>query len=402
MNRPTGGRTRKEDYTTSVIRVPDPVKSEVQGLIEKFYKARQPDKLVTSISQSWQIPASLISELLNLSGDEPDFDWYCGTEQQYKQWWKTDGKLQWEKEWRKNLERFLSLADRVNKCLFQIDNTWALASPEDVSKAIKRLHEYRLIYLDQPATAATPLEAVRWVVEASDLGWGIVIAFWEKRWGILKALEVGVYPPINRREYWLRNYAEQLGKPEVNYWQWRQNPESREIAKELTQLLELPEPSEDTRRVLERLAEGKDPFHDPSPREGEMFIGFDVFLTKGALGSCEPALKQRYRDAFRQWHQTVLAQMGRDALEGIYRVCYGCDWIVIESIFAPPLTGAWWEVLQISPNATLEEVKSAYRTAAKIWHTDVNSSAIAKARITALNKAWEEAKASFTRNKYKV
>ncbi|MBD1929801.1 J domain-containing protein [Trichocoleus sp. FACHB-90] len=402
MNKPTGGRTKKEDYTTSVMRVPDPVKSEVQGLIEKFYKARQPNKPVTGLSQYWQIPASLIPELLDLGGNEPDFETYCGIEQQYKKWWKKEGNTQWEKEWRKNLERFFSLADQVNQCLFQVDNTWALASPEDLSKAIKRLHEYRLIYLDQPATAATPLEAVRWVVEASDLGWGIVNAFWEKRWGILKALEVGIYPPIDRHEYWLRNYAEQLGKPEVNYWQWRQNPESREIAKELTQLLELPEPSEATRQVLERLAEGKDPFHDPRPREGEMFIGFDVFLTKGALGDCEPAVKQRYRDAFRQWHQTVLAQMGRDALEGIYRVCYGCDWTLIESIFAPPLTGAWWEVLQISPNATLEEVKSAYRTAAKIWHTDVNSSAIAKARITALNKAYAEAKASFTSYRYKV
>jgi hypothetical protein len=154
--------------------------------------------------------------------------------------------------------------------------------------------------------------------------------------------------------------------------------------------------------VLECLAEGKDPFYDPKPREGQMFIGFDVFLTKGALGGCEPDLKQRYRDAFKKWHQTVLAQLGQDTLEGIYRVCYGCDWILIESIFAPPLVGEWWEVLQVSPNATLEEVKSAYRTAAKIWHTDVNSSSIAKARITALNKAYEEAKTSFTRYKYRV
>ncbi|MBD1895906.1 J domain-containing protein [Coleofasciculus sp. FACHB-129] len=402
MNKPTGGRTRKEDYTTSVMRVPDPVKPKVIEVIEKFHQARQPNQPVTSNSQYWQIPASLIPELLDLGGDEPSFETSCGIEKQYVRWWKTEGKIKWEKEWRENLERFNALADRVNECLRQVDNTWTLASSEDVSKAIKRLHECRLIYLDQPATAATPLEAARWVLEASELGWGIVIAFWERRWGILKALEVGIYPPINRREYWLENYAEQLGKPNVNYWQWRQNPESREIAKELTQLLELPEPSEDTRRVLECLAEGKDPFYDPKPREGQMFIGFDVFLTKGALGDCKPDLKQRYREAFRKWHLTVLAQLGQDTLEGIYRVCYGCDWILIESIFAPPLVGEWWEVLQVSPNATLEEVKSAYRTAAKVWHTDVNSSPIAKARITALNKAYEEAKASFTRYKYRV
>ncbi|MBD2006997.1 MULTISPECIES: J domain-containing protein [Cyanophyceae] len=398
MNRPVGGRTKKADYTTSVLRVPDPVRGEVIKVIEKFYKARQPNKPVTGLSPYWQIPASLIPELLNLSGDEPDFDWYCGIEQQYKKWWKTDGKLQWEKVWRKNLERFLSLADRVNKCLFQVDNTWAITFPKDVSEAIKRLHEYRLIHLDQPATAASPLETVQWVVKASDLEWGIVDALQEKRWGILKALEVGVYPPVNRREYWLKRYSEQLGKTKVNYWQWRQNPESRAIANELNQLLELPEPEEDARRVLEVLAEGKDPFYKP---EGGIHISFEAFSKLGALGTCEPAIKQRCREAFRQWHQIVLAQLGKNSLEGIYRVCYSCDWNLIESILAPPLVGEWWEVLEVLPNATLEQVKTAYRTAAKLWHTDVNSSPIAKARMIALNKAREEAEASFT-YRYKV
>lgn len=152
--------------------------------------------------------------------------------------------------------------------------------------------------------------------------------------------------------------------------------------------------------MLEVLAEKKDPFYKPAG--GGMYLSFEAYSKMGALGSCEPALKQRYREAFRQWHQTVLTQLNKDTLKGIYKVCYGCDWDLIESIFAPPLVGEWWEVLGVSPNATPEEVKTAFRTAAKVWHTDVNSSPIAKARMTALNKAYEEAKASFTSYRYRV
>ena len=404
MSKPTGGRTRKEDYTTSVMRVPDPVKPKVIELIEKFHQDRQPNQPVISNSQYWQIRASLIPELLDFGGNEPILVTECSITN--ADWWNQDGKQQWEKCWRENLKRFNDLADRVNECLRQVDNSWTLAFPDDNEKAVKKLCEYRLIYLDQPTTAATPLEAVQWALTSNYFGSGlkekIVDAFRQKQWGILKALEVGVHPPVNRREYWYKNYTEQLGKQNVNYWQWRQNPESREIAKELTELLELPEPSSDTRRVLECLAEGKDPFYDPKPNGGAIYLGFNTFLSKGALAGYDPKVKQRCRDAFRNWHQTVLAQLGQDTLEGIYRLCYGCDWILIESILAPPFVGAWWDVLQVSPNATPEEVKSAYRAAAKVWHTDVNNSPIALARITALNKAYEEAKASFTNYKYRV
>lgn len=49
----------------------------------------------------------------------------------------------------------------------------------------------------------------------------------------------------------------------------------------------------------------------------------------------------------------------------------------------------WWEVLNVKPEANLEEIKTAYRAKAKTYHPDSGGDAIA---MTALNKAWEEAK----------
>jgi len=61
---------------------------------------------------------------------------------------------------------------------------------------------------------------------------------------MLKALEVGQHPPVDRHEYWIHRYARELAKTGVDYWRWRGNRESREICPELTQLLELPAPQD--------------------------------------------------------------------------------------------------------------------------------------------------------------
>lgn len=44
--KPPGGRGKRENYTTSVIRVPDPIKAEILFLIERFHKERKGNKPV--------------------------------------------------------------------------------------------------------------------------------------------------------------------------------------------------------------------------------------------------------------------------------------------------------------------------------------------------------------------
>jgi len=51
----------------------------------------------------------------------------------------------------------------------------------------------------------------------------------EQRFDILKAWEVGQHPPVDRHEYWIHRYAGEQALTGVDYWQWRGNPESREI-----------------------------------------------------------------------------------------------------------------------------------------------------------------------------
>ncbi len=214
-------------------------------------------------------------------------------------------------------------------------------------------------------------------------------AFTEQRFDMLKALGIGQQAPVNRRKYWHRKYKEQLAKTKINYWQWRDNPESREICPELTQLLELPQPSLDTKTVLECLADGKDPFYKPEKKPNEICISFGAYLTTGDLADHKPEQKQAYRRAFIEWHLARLTQLGQDTLARIYKVVYGCSWDLIEAIINP-VSGEWWEVLGVSPQASGKEVKAAQRRLAKIWHPDVNASPSAQEYMARINRAFEQ------------
>ncbi|NJL81941.1 MAG: DnaJ domain-containing protein [Chloroflexaceae bacterium] len=54
------------------------------------------------------------------------------------------------------------------------------------------------------------------------------------------------------------------------------------------------------------------------------------------------------------------------------------------------LAGEWWEILEVSPDATAAQVKQAYYQKAKLYHPDLNPSAIAKANMQILNRAYAQ------------
>ena len=55
-----------------------------------------------------------------------------------------------------------------------------------------------------------------------------------------------------------------------------------------------------------------------------------------------------------------------------------------------PVEGHFSEVLGVSPNASVEEVKEAYRRIAKLYHPDTNLKRDAVERFQAVNRAYKE------------
>ena len=393
------------------MRVPDPIKTQVLELIESFHQNRpievsKPvtgfcrDKPVTGLP--YQIPISVVASLLAAEAPVGGGDvspWIsCGYPRSSGDVWQNVWDDKWDKTWerleRPHIEMFNQLADQVNRCIWQIDNTFAIAEPGDGYGALKQLIEYGLIQ-EIDSNPATARQLLDWVLDCGLHMDGVPEiareAIAKKRWNILSALEIGQQQPVDRHEYWHRKYKEQLAKTDVNYWQWRDNPESWEICPELTSLLSLPEPSLDTCRVLECLSEGKDPFFKPEVKFNGSFSDLTTYLQAGKLGNCKPEVKQAYRQAFIQWHLSALAQLGEDLLKSIYKVVYGCRWQLIEDIINP-MSGEWWEVMGVSPNASVQEVKSAYKKLARLWHPDTNPSPLALERMTRINEAFEQFK----------
>ena len=57
-----------------------------------------------------------------------------------------------------------------------------------------------------------------------------------------------------------------------------------------------------------------------------------------------------------------------------------------------PTSGSWWQVLGVSRDAKLTEVKQVYRRLSVLYHPDTNLRRDADQRIVALNRAYEEYK----------
>ncbi|MGB7273541.1 MAG: DnaJ domain-containing protein, partial [Geitlerinemataceae cyanobacterium] len=62
------------------------------------------------------------------------------------------------------------------------------------------------------------------------------------------------------------------------------------------------------------------------------------------------------------------------------------------------LFGKWWKALGVNIDASLEEVKLAYRRLARLYHPDLNPSKEAIERMQALNKAYDEFLKGYTRS----
>ena len=283
------------------------------------------------------------------------------------------------------------------------------ASSGSAYETVDLLVKYGLIELPKNTSTCTVPQFAEWFfgkqMKLNNIKEVIISAISEGRYDIIKALGVLDKPPINRKEYWHYTYRTQLGKPNVDYWQWENNPESREIVSELTLLLDkIPEPNQNAKTVLMQLADGKDPFLKVTRSEEP--YPFHEFVDRSASGYFalnEDRWKKResFRASFVNWHNDALKLIGQQKLLQVYKVVFNCPWSIIEAILKPtntippkPVTGKreWWHVLNVSRYATYDEVKAAYKKLATMWHPDYNKSPEATEIMQEINTAMDEYK----------
>ncbi|MEM9928031.1 MAG: hypothetical protein AAF915_30645 [Cyanobacteria bacterium P01_D01_bin.50] len=280
MNKPKGGRGKRASYKTSVVRVPNPIMPQVLELINQFHEE---SKFTTTKTCPYKkISALSVTKFYNM--------YYCesiGDDSEY----------------------FIK-CNLIDEVIWQFDNAFIGASSESADTTLDLLVEYNLIELPENTIACTVPQFIEWFFGQQTPFYRIkhVIssAIYESRYDIIKTLGILDKPPINRKEYWHYTYRTQLGKPNVDYWQWENNPESREIVSELTLLLDkIPEPNQNAKTVLMQLADGKDPFLKVTRSEEP--YPFHEFVDRSASGYFalnEDRWKKResFRVSFVNWH----------------------------------------------------------------------------------------------------
>lgn len=189
---------------------------------------------------------------------------------------------------------------------------------------------------------------------------------------------------------WHDFYLQNLKKPGINYWQWRDSPESRNLSQELSWLFDLPEPRGYAKEVLESLGERKDPFFQPRQkrRTNQKY--------QGKFSHLNFPLQTEMRLAFKQWHDRASRLIGRDSLKAVYQVCYGTTEEIIKRIVEPleekiiDATAPWWQVLGVHPSANALQVEEAYKNLICLWHPDLNKHPLATQIASRINIAYGE------------
>jgi len=200
---------------------------------------------------------------------------------------------------------------------------------------------------------------------------------------------------------WHEFYRQHLGKPNINYWEWRDKPEAHHVCRELSLLLRLPAPQKSAQQVLESLAQGKDPFLRPSlatQKNGNNLASFSDSMDVGKFAHLEWRVQTAMRRDFKQWHEVASLLIGIEALGAVYRVCYKTSWDMIQSIlserpfledFIIDESAPWWKVLGVSPSANTLQVEKAYKKLMRSWHPDLNKHPYATKVTSCINIAYE-------------
>jgi hypothetical protein len=204
---------------------------------------------------------------------------------------------------------------------------------------------------------------------------------------------------------WHDFYHQHLAQPGINYWNWKDKPESYQVCPALSHLFSLNEPQGYAKEILESLALRRNPFFHPlwnkkNIKQGNIFYSSAVVSQKGKFSEREFRIQFAMRHAFKQWHHAALQKLGREKLASVYQQCYGVSWDIIQEIMRisktsfPALildqSSAWWEILGVSFLTRGVQVEKSYKTLVQLWHPDRNSHPNATEVTIRLNLAYQQ------------
>lgn len=206
-------------------------------------------------------------------------------------------------------------------------------------------------------------------------------------------------------QVWRSFYKNSLAKPDINYWQWRSQPENQQVCRELRELFRLNPACGYSQEILQSLALAKDPFYHPwldlrALSSGNNKAIVTDKLAQGRFAEREFRIHQRMREEFKQWHLQACQRLGKERIKAIYSVCYGANWQLIAQILYPsPRSLAvmivdsanplWWRILGITPFSTTARIENNYKTLLRYWHPDRNSHPNATEITAHLNRAYD-------------
>ncbi|MEM8779816.1 MAG: J domain-containing protein [Cyanobacteria bacterium P01_G01_bin.49] len=182
---------------------------------------------------------------------------------------------------------------------------------------------------------------------------------------------------------WFSFYRQKLGKPGINYWDWKNLPLIADFSTELSDLLRLPEPQPVVKKVLESLAE-----------EYHLFWNWENLC------------------AFKQWHQDATQAIGLTRLTLIYQVCYGMPWDSLRLLLRdnnPAVDSAlldesssWWKILGITAFSSPLKAEKAYKNLLRLWHPDRTLNPLSHQITARINRAYEEYQARRLQNAQRI
>ncbi|MEA5535694.1 J domain-containing protein [Crocosphaera sp. XPORK-15E] len=170
---------------------------------------------------------------------------------------------------------------------------------------------------------------------------------------------------------WFSFYRQQMGKPGINYWDWKNQPLITQFSPELSNLLNLKEPDPIVKKVLESLGE-----------EYHLFWTWDNLC------------------AFKKWHQKATQNLGLTSLKAIYSFCYGMSWDSLQFLLLDngktidrtllDESSSWWKILGITTFSPPTKAEQAYKNLLRLWHPDRTLHPLAHQITARINTAYEE------------